>query len=63
MKISARNQIAGRAAVVRAGAINGSVEVDIGNDVIITAGMMGEAIAESDDVMVLVEASDVLIGK
>lgn len=68
MKISARNQIAGRVTAIQPGAVNGSVKVDIGNGVIITANITEEAIAdlslaEGDDVTVLVKASDVLIGK
>lgn len=68
MKISARNQISGRVTSFLPGAVNGSVKVDIGNGVIITANITEEAIAdlalsEGDQVTVLVKASDVLIGK
>jgi molybdopterin-binding protein len=68
MKISARNQIPGRVVGIHPGAVNGSVKVDIGNGVVITANITEEAIAdltlaEGDDVTVLVKASDVLIGK
>lgn len=68
MKISARNQIAGRIIAIQPGAVNGSVKVDIGNGIVITANITGEAIAElslgvGDDVTVLIKASDVLIGK
>ncbi len=68
MKISARNQIPGRVASIQPGAVNGSVKVDIGNGVIITANITQEAIAElglgeGDAVTVLIKASDVLIGK
>jgi len=68
MKISARNQIAGRVIAIQPGAVNGSVKVDIGNGIVITANITGEAIAElslgvGDDVTVLIKASDVLIGK
>ncbi|WP_380785481.1 molybdopterin-binding protein [Sphingomonas sp. R86521] len=68
MKISARNQISGRVTSIRPGAVNGSVKVDIGNGVIITANITEEAIAdlelgEGDQVTVFVKASDVLIGK
>jgi molybdopterin-binding protein len=68
MKISARNQFAGRVVSIQPGAVNGSVKVDIGNGVIVTANITEEAIAElalaeGDQVTVLVKASDVLIGK
>lgn len=68
MKISARNQIAGRVTSIQPGAVNGSVKVDIGNGVVITANITEEAIAdlalgEGDQVTVLIKASDVLIGK
>lgn len=68
MKISARNQIRGRVVAIQPGAVNGSVKVDIGGGVIVTANITEEAIAdlaltEGDQVTVLVKASDVLIGK
>ncbi|MDN4634089.1 TOBE domain-containing protein [Sphingomonas sp. PsM26] len=68
MKISARNQISGRVASIHPGAVNGSVKVDIGNGIVITANITEEAIAdlalsEGDQVTVLIKASDVLIGK
>ncbi|TCP67399.1 MULTISPECIES: TOBE domain-containing protein [Sphingomonas] len=68
MKISARNQLAGRVASIQPGAVNGSVKVDIGNGMIITANITEEAISdlalsEGDQVTVLIKASDVLIGK
>lgn len=68
MKISARNQLSGRVAGIQPGAVNGSVKVDIGNGMIITANITEEAISdltlsEGDQVTVLIKASDVLIGK
>lgn len=68
MKISARNQIPGRVTSIKPGAVNGSVKVDIGNGIVLTANITEEAIAdlslvEGDQVTVLVKASDVLIGK
>jgi len=68
MKISARNQFEGRIAAITPGAVNGTVKVDIGNGVIVTASITGEAIADlglaqGDTVTVLIKASDVLIGK
>ena len=68
MRISARNQLAGRVTAIVPGAVNGSVKVDIGNGLIVTANITEEAIAdlalaEGDAVTVLIKASDVLIGK
>ncbi|MBB6229151.1 molybdopterin-binding protein [Polymorphobacter multimanifer] len=68
MKISARNQIPGRVTAIQPGAVNGSVKVDIGNGIVVTANITEEAIAdlnlaEGDQVTVLAKASDVLIGK
>jgi molybdopterin-binding protein len=68
MKISARNQIPGTIVAITPGAVNGTVKVDIGNGVIVTSSITEEAIAdlalaEGDRVIVLVKASDVLIGK
>ena len=68
MKISARNQFPGQVAAIRPGAVNGTVKVDIGNGIIVTASITEEAIADlglkpGDAVTVLIKASDVLIGK
>ena len=68
MKVSARNQIAGRIVRITPGADNGAVKVDIGGGHLVTANITEEAIAdlalvEGDEVTVLVKASDVLIGK
>lgn len=68
MKISARNQIRGRDAAIVPGAVNGSLKVDIGNGILVTANITQEAIAdldpaEGDTVTVFVKARDVLIGK
>ncbi|WP_174293202.1 TOBE domain-containing protein [Sphingomonas bacterium] len=68
MNISARNQIAGRLVAITPGAVNGTVKVEIGDGVIVTASITEEAIAdlglaEGDQVTVIVKASDVMIGK
>jgi molybdopterin-binding protein len=67
MKISARNQIRGTVVSVTPGAVNGTVKVDIGGN-IVTSSITGEAIADlglmrGDAVTVIIKASDVLIGK
>ena len=68
MKISARNQIPGRIVAIAPGAVNGSVKIDIGGGVIVTANITEEAIADlalatGDQVTAIIKASDVLIGK
>lgn len=67
MKLSARNQLPGQIVVLSPGAVNGTVQVDIGGHVV-TASITNEAITElglsvGDVVTVIVKASDVLIGK
>ncbi|WP_445191549.1 TOBE domain-containing protein [Sphingomonas sp. Tas61C01] len=68
MKLSARNQIAGKIVAIAPGAVNGSIKVEIGGGDIVTANITEEAIAElgltlGDTVTVIVKASDVMIGK
>jgi molybdopterin-binding protein len=68
MKISARNQISGTVLSVTPGAVNGTVKIDIGGGNVVTSSITEEAIADlalkvGDAVMVIVKASDVLIGK
>lgn len=68
MKISARNQFPGRVTAIQSGAVNGTVKVQIAPGLIVTASITEEAItdlalAEGDEVTVLIKASDVLIGK
>ena len=68
MKLSARNQLPGTVAAITPGAVNGTVKVDIGHGLTVTANITEEAIADlalapGDAVTVLIKASDVLIGK
>lgn len=68
MKISARNQFGGGITEIKPGAVNGTVKVDIGNGMIVTASITEEAIADlalgqGGAVTVFIKASDVLIGK
>jgi len=68
MKISARNQLPGRVLAITPGAVNGSVKVEVGDGLVLTANITEEAIADlalaqGDQVTVLVKASDVLIAK
>ena len=68
MKLSARNQIAGRIVEVRRGATTAHVRIDIGNDVIVTSSITNEAaddlaLAVGDRVTAIIKASDVMVGK
>ena len=68
MKLSARNQLAGTVVAVIPGAVNGTIKVDIGGGIVVSANITEEAIAElelavGDRVTAIVKASDVLIGK
>ncbi len=66
MKTSARNQFRGRIAQVTRGAVNGSVSLDIGEGVTITATLTNDAIDElqlapGSTAMALIKASFVLL--
>ena len=68
MKLSARNQIKGKVTRVQKGQTTGHVEIDIGDDVIITASITNEAIDElklkkGDKAIAVIKASDVMVGK
>ena len=68
MKLSARNQIAGKIAEVRKGQTTAHVTVDIGNGVTITSSITNEAVDElglkqGDSVVAVIKASDVMIAK
>jgi molybdopterin-binding protein len=67
VKLSARNQLPGRVVSIVPGAVNGTIKVDVGRH-LITSSITNEAIsdlalAEGDEVTVVVKASDVMIGK
>lgn len=47
VRISARNQLPGRVVAITPGAVNGTVKVDIGNGIIVTASITEEAIAHA----------------
>lgn len=68
MKISARNRLRGRVTAVIAGAVNGTIKVDVGGGNEVTSNITNEAIDDlelkvGDDVTVLIKASDVLVAK
>jgi len=68
MKLSARNQIAGKVVQVVKGQTTAHVQIDIGNGVIITSSITNEAVDNlalkvGDDAVAIIKASDVMIGK
>jgi molybdopterin-binding protein len=67
MKLSARNQLAGKIVEVVKGQTTAHVRVDIGGK-IITSSITNEAVDElglqaGDEVTAVIKASDVMIGK
>jgi len=68
MKISARNQIPGTIVQVTKGQTTAHVRVDIGNGAIVTSSITNASVDDlglevGDSVVVIVKASDVMIGK
>jgi molybdopterin-binding protein len=68
MKLSARNQLAGKVIEVRKGQTTSHVRIDIGNGVVVTSSITNEAvddlaIASGDNVVAVIKASDVLVAK
>ncbi|MDE2477159.1 MAG: molybdopterin-binding protein [Alphaproteobacteria bacterium] len=68
MKLSARNQIKGKAAEVKKGQTTAHVRIDIGNGVTITSSITNEAVDElglkaGDQVIAVIKASDVMVAK
>jgi len=67
MKLSTRNQLAGKVTDVKLGTIMSQITVDIGGQSV-TAAITRESaeqleLAEGDDVTVLIKATEVMIGK
>ncbi len=67
MKLSARNQLAGKVVEVVKGQTTAHVRVDIGGK-IITSSITNEAVDDlglqaGDDVTAIIKSSDVIIGK
>ena len=67
MKLSTRNQLAGKVTSVKLGGIMAEVVVDIGGQSVTAAITRGSAeelgLAEGDEVTVLSKATEVMIGK
>ena len=67
-KLSARNQLPGKVLHVRKGQTTAHFRIDIGNGVVITSSITNEAvddlsIAEGDEVIAVIKASDVMVAK
>ncbi len=68
MKLSARNQLAGRIVAVQKGQTTGHVQIEVAGGVIVTASITNEAIDElalavGDEATAVIKASDVMVGK
>lgn len=68
MKLSARNQLAGRVVAVQKGQTTGHVHIDIGAGMIVIASITNAAIDDlalqvGDAVAAIIKASDVMVAK
>ena len=67
MKLSTRNQLAGKVTDVRLGTIMSEITVDVGGQTITAAITRASAeeleLAAGDDVTVLIKATEVMLGK
>jgi molybdopterin-binding protein len=67
MKLSTRNQLSGKVTDVKLGGIMAEVTVDIGGQTVVSAITRGSAehldLAAGDDVVVLIKATEVMLGK
>jgi molybdopterin-binding protein len=68
MKISARNQFAGRVIGVEKGQTTGHVRIEIAGGIVVTASITNEsiddlALAVGDSATAIIKASDVMVGK
>ena len=68
MKLSARNQLAGKVIEVRKGQTTSHVRIDIGKAVVVTSSITNEAvddlaISPGDSVIAIIKASDVMVAK
>jgi len=66
MKISARNQLKGKVAEIKEGAVNGTVKIDIGGGNYITAVITMDSIANlglkvGSDACAVIKASSVMV--
>jgi molybdopterin-binding protein len=67
-KLSARNQIEGKVIEVRKGQTTALVRIAVASNVVITSSITNEAVDDlglhmGDDVIAIIKASDVMVGK
>jgi molybdopterin-binding protein len=67
-KLSARNQLKGKVVDVRKGQTTSHVRIDVGGGVVVTSSITNEAVddlalSKGDDVIAVIKASDVMVGK
>jgi molybdopterin-binding protein len=67
MRLSTRNQLAGKVTDVKLGTIMSEITVEVGGQSIVAAITRGSAehleLAPGDDVTVLIKATEVMLGK
>lgn len=68
MKLSARNQLKGKIVEVRKGQTTAHVRIDIGNGNVVMSSIANEAVDDlglkvGDEVIAVIKASDVMVGK
>jgi len=68
MKLSARNQLKGKAVAVVKGQTTAHIRIEIGAGAIVTASITNEAVDDlklkaGDEVTAIIKASDVIVGK
>ena len=67
MEISARNQLKGTIKEIKRGSVNGEVVVDVGGQLVTASITLASidrlALKTGDQVVAIVKASDVMIGK
>jgi molybdopterin-binding protein len=67
MKLSTRNQLAGKVTDVKLGTIMSEITVEVGGQSIVAAITRGSAehleLAQGDEVTVLIKATEVMLGK
>ena len=68
MKLSARNQLSGKIVELRKGQTTAHVRIDIGGGKLVTSSITNEAVDDlgltvGDQVIAVIKASDVMVGK
>jgi molybdopterin-binding protein len=67
MKLSARNKLAGTVTAIEKGAVNATVQIDLGGGTTVTAMITNASVADLDlevgkTAYAIVKASDVIVG-